>query len=43
VQAGRAGLTHQAWPLEGWVVIFVWTAGLTALAVMAYRRDTGKW
>ena len=43
VQAGRAGLTHQAWPIEGWVVIFVWTAGLTALAVMAYRRDTGKW
>ena len=42
VQAGRAGLTHQAWPVEGWVVILVWTAGLTALAVMAYRRDTGK-
>ena len=43
IQAGRAGLTRQAWPVEGWVVIFVWTAGLTALAVMAYRRDTGKW
>ncbi len=42
VQAGRAGLTHQVWPLEGWIVMVVWTAGLTALAVMAYRRDTGK-
>jgi ABC-2 type transport system permease protein len=43
VQAGRAGLTHQAWPLEGWAVIAVWTAALTGLAMMAYRRDTGKW
>jgi ABC-2 type transport system permease protein len=42
VQAGRAGLSHQVWPLEGWVVIVVWTVGLTALAAMAYRRDTGK-
>ena len=42
VQAGRAGLTHKVWPLEGWIVMVVWTAGLTALAVMAYRRDTGK-
>jgi ABC-2 type transport system permease protein len=42
VQAGRAGLTHKVWPLEGWIVMVVWTAALTALAVMAYRRDTGK-
>ena len=42
VQAGRAGLTHKVWPLEGWIVMVVWTTGLTALAVMAYRRDTGK-
>jgi ABC-2 type transport system permease protein len=42
VQAGRAGLTHQAWPLEGWIVLVVWTTGLTVLAAMAYRRDTGK-
>jgi ABC-2 type transport system permease protein len=42
VQAGRAGLTHQVWPLEGWLVLVVWTVGLTALAAMAYRRDTGK-
>jgi ABC-2 type transport system permease protein len=42
VQAGRAGLTHKAWPLEGWVVLVVWTGGLTVLAAMAYRRDTGK-
>jgi ABC-2 type transport system permease protein len=43
VQAGRAGLTHQAWPLEGWLVILVWTAAFTLLAVRAYRRDTGKY
>jgi len=42
VQAGRAGLTHQAWPLEGWLVLLVWTAGLSWLAMRAYRRDTGK-
>jgi ABC-2 type transport system permease protein len=42
VQAGRAGLTHQAWPLEGWLVLIVWTAGLSWLAMRAYRRDTGK-
>jgi ABC-2 type transport system permease protein len=42
VQAGKAGYTHQAWPLEGWIVIVVWTAAFTVLAVRAYRRDTGK-
>jgi ABC-2 type transport system permease protein len=42
VQAGRAGLTHKAWPLEGWAVIIVWTVGLSWLAMMAYRRDSGK-
>jgi len=42
VQAGRAGLTHKAWPLEGWVVLIVWTTGLSWLAMLAYRRDTGK-
>jgi ABC-2 type transport system permease protein len=42
VQAGRAGLTHQVWPLEGWLVLVVWTAALSWLAMRAYRRDTGK-
>jgi ABC-2 type transport system permease protein len=42
VQAGRAGLTHQVWPLEGWLVLIVWTAVLSWLAMRAYRRDTGK-
>lgn len=42
VQAGHAGLTHSAWPLEGWVVLVVWTLGLGRLALLAYRRDTGK-
>lgn len=42
VQAGKAGLTHKAWPLEGWIVLVVWTTAFTLLAVRAYRRDTGK-
>ena len=42
VQAGKAGYTHQVWPLEGWIVLVVWTTAFTVLAVRAYRRDTGK-
>lgn len=42
VQAGRAGLTHQVWPLEGWLVLIVWSVVLSWLAMWAYRRDTGK-
>ena len=42
VQAGRAGLDHRAWPLEGWVVLVVWTAALSRLALLAYQRDLGK-
>jgi ABC-2 type transport system permease protein len=42
VQAGRAGLTHVSWPLEGWEVLAVWTLALGRLAMISYRRDTSK-
>jgi ABC-type multidrug transport system permease subunit len=42
VQAGRAGLTHVSWPLEGWEVLAVWTVALGRLAMISYRRDTAK-
>ena len=28
-----------SWPAEGWIVIAVWTAVLTLVAVLVYRRD----
>jgi ABC-2 type transport system permease protein len=40
VQAGAAGLSHAAWPAEGWEVLAVWTVALGRLAMIAYRRDT---
>jgi ABC-2 type transport system permease protein len=42
VQAGRTGYGGDAWPREGWIVLVVWTAVLTVLAVRVYRRDTGR-
>jgi ABC-2 type transport system permease protein len=42
VQAGGAGLSHTAWPAEGWEVLAVWTVVLGRLAMIAYRRDTNK-
>ena len=42
VQAGKAGLTQASWPLEGWLVLVVWTALLAWLAVVVYRRDTAR-
>jgi ABC-2 type transport system permease protein len=42
VRAGEAGLTQAGWPLEGWAVIGAWAALLTWLALVVYRRDTGK-
>lgn len=42
VQAGRSGLTHNAWPLEGWLVLVAWTIVFGRLALLAYRRDTGR-
>ena len=40
VQAGKTALGGGSWPAEGWIVIAVWTAVLTLVAVLVYRRDT---
>jgi ABC-2 type transport system permease protein len=42
VQAGKTAHGGSAWPVEGWIVIAVWTAVLVPLAVFAYRRDTSR-
>jgi ABC-2 type transport system permease protein len=42
VQASHVALGGSAWPGEAWLVIAVWTALLSSLAVRAYRRDTGR-
>ena len=43
VQAGHVGLgAGNAWGIEGWVVIAVWSIGCGALAMWAYRRDTRR-
>lgn len=39
VQAGRSAYTGQWWPAQGWLVVAMWTAAGTLLAVRAYRRD----
>lgn len=42
VQAGKAALNGNGWPLEGWIVITVWTVLLTRVAVFAYRRSAAR-
>jgi ABC-2 type transport system permease protein len=42
VQAGKTALGGGGWPLEGWIVIAVWTAVLLPIAVLVYRRDTSR-
>lgn len=42
VQSSKAALGGGGWPSEGWIVIALWTAVLTPLAVLAYRRDTSR-
>ena len=42
VQAGHITIGGQPWGWMGWTVIASWTAIATLLAVIAYRRDTGK-
>jgi ABC-2 type transport system permease protein len=42
VQAGQSALDGNGWPLKGWLVIAIWTAVLTRLAVRVYRRDTSR-
>lgn len=42
VQAGKAGLDHRGWAVEGWIVLAAWSVVLAHLAVLAYRRDTAR-
>ena len=38
----HVGLGGNGWGTRGWLVDIAWTAALAALAVRAYRRDTGR-
>ena len=40
VQAGKTVTGTGSWPLEGWIVVAVWTLCLILLAALAYQRDT---
>lgn len=43
VQAGKSALANAGWPpAESWIVIAAWSALVARLAVVAYRRDTGR-
>lgn len=42
VQASKAAIAGGGWPIEGWLVIAVWTVAMIALAVPAYHRDTAR-
>lgn len=42
VQAGKTAVGNGTWPAEAWIVVGVWTIVLTPLALLAYRRDTGR-
>ena len=42
VQAGKVALHGGGWPAEGWLVVAAWTLVLAPVAVLAYRRDTGR-
>jgi len=42
VQAGRTSLHGHGWGVTAWVVVIGWTVLLAAIAVAAYRRDTGR-
>jgi ABC-2 type transport system permease protein len=42
VQASHVALGGKAWSAMAWAVIAAWTAVFSALAVRAYRRDTGR-
>jgi ABC-2 type transport system permease protein len=42
VQAGHVSLGGAGWGAKGWLVVVAWTAALSALAAVAYRRDTQR-
>jgi ABC-2 type transport system permease protein len=41
VRSGQAAL-GSGWPLEGWLVVAVWTLVLVPVAYVVYRRDTDR-
>jgi ABC-2 type transport system permease protein len=42
VRASHVSIGGSGWGATGWIVDAVWTAVMGALAVRAYRRDTGR-
>jgi len=42
VRASHVALGGHAWTATAWIVIAGWTATLSALAIRACRRDTGR-
>lgn len=42
VQASHVAAGGNAWTATAWLVVAAWTAVFAALAVRAYRRDTGR-
>jgi ABC-2 type transport system permease protein len=42
VQASHVSLNGHSWRALGWLVVAAWTLALVALAVWAYKRDTGR-
>ncbi len=42
VQASHIGVGGHGWSAIGWAVMAAWTIGAAALAMRAYKRDTGR-
>jgi ABC-2 type transport system permease protein len=42
VQGSHVALGGQGWGARGWLVVGAWTVAAAALAMRAYRRDTGR-
>ena len=42
VQASHVALGNGGWGIHGWLVMAVWTIGLTVIASRAYQHDTGR-
>lgn len=42
VEASHVALGGRGWSTEGWLVVAAWSVALAAVAMTAYRRDTGK-
>jgi ABC-2 type transport system permease protein len=42
VQAGKIAIGGDSWPAQAWIVIAAWTAVAVPVAVLAYRRDSGR-